>query len=180
MKLQSKIPNSLSIARIFASLVLLLLKPFTCLFFSIYIFCGISDIADGYLARKWKTNSSVGATLDSIADFIFTIIYFLLFIPLLKWEKWMIAWLIGIIVIRAFSLWIGYVKFHKLAFLHTYTNKITGVFMFLFPVFLYTSNGIISIAIVCAIASIASIEELLIIIKTKTLHKDCKGLFLNE
>jgi CDP-diacylglycerol--glycerol-3-phosphate 3-phosphatidyltransferase len=92
---------------------------------------------------------------------------------------WMIVWLVGIVGVRAFSLWIGYLKFHRLAFLHTYTNKITGVFMFLFPLLLYTSNAMISVTIVSMVASIASMEELLIIIKAKTLQKDCKGLFLN-
>ena len=37
----------------------------------IYGFCGISDIADGWLARKLKCVTKTGALLDSLADICF-------------------------------------------------------------------------------------------------------------
>ena len=40
-------------------------------FWLIYGFCGISDIADGWLARKLKCVTKTGALLDSVADICF-------------------------------------------------------------------------------------------------------------
>jgi cardiolipin synthase (CMP-forming) len=36
--------------------------------FSIYVFAAITDFFDGYLARKWQQQSSLGVMLDPIAD----------------------------------------------------------------------------------------------------------------
>lgn len=40
-------------------------RPLSCLLFSI---AGITDWLDGYLARRWKTESRFGAFLDPVAD----------------------------------------------------------------------------------------------------------------
>ena len=40
-------------------------------FWLIYGFCGISDIADGWLARKLNCVTKTGALLDSVADICF-------------------------------------------------------------------------------------------------------------
>ena len=40
-------------------------------FWVLYIVCGISDMADGWLARKLKCVTKTGALLDSLADICF-------------------------------------------------------------------------------------------------------------
>ena len=40
-------------------------------FWIIYALCGLSDIADGWLARKLKYVTKTGALLDSVADICF-------------------------------------------------------------------------------------------------------------
>jgi CDP-diacylglycerol--glycerol-3-phosphate 3-phosphatidyltransferase len=78
------IPNVITCIRIVLSFFLFMIKPQTIGFFSIYIICGMTDICDGYLARKWKVTSKFGALLDSIADLIFVIVLLLIFIPILE------------------------------------------------------------------------------------------------
>lgn len=67
------VPNLLTLSRIVAVpiLVLLLWAPGrfeSGLAFALYVMIGITDYLDGYLARKLKTVSRLGAFLDPIAD----------------------------------------------------------------------------------------------------------------
>jgi cardiolipin synthase len=68
-----KLPNILTISRIAAIpvVVLLLLLPQPLgnwLAFSVYATACVTDFFDGYLARAWKQQSSLGKFLDPIAD----------------------------------------------------------------------------------------------------------------
>ena len=65
------LPNILSSLRIVGTVVLLLSDVSSILFGVLYIVCGISDIADGWLARKLKCVTRTGALLDSVADICF-------------------------------------------------------------------------------------------------------------
>ncbi|HGH0401081.1 TPA: CDP-alcohol phosphatidyltransferase family protein [Clostridioides difficile] len=47
-------------------------------FWICYFWCGISDILDGLIARKLRQQSGIGAKLDSIADFILRLQFWLL------------------------------------------------------------------------------------------------------
>jgi len=87
--------NIITIGRMAMAFSLLLIKPLSILFFVIYALCGISDILDGYIARKTSTSSKPGEILDSIADLIFISITLIIFIPLLTWNPWMLYWVGG-------------------------------------------------------------------------------------
>ena len=69
------IPNILSSFRIFFSLFLIYLNPKKLLFIFIYIICGILDVLDGFIARKFN------ATLDSIPDMIMIFVILFRFVP---------------------------------------------------------------------------------------------------
>lgn len=67
------LPNKLTIGRIAIIPVLLILYPLDIQFFN--IFCAIlfaiaalTDFADGYIARRYNTESRLGAILDPLAD----------------------------------------------------------------------------------------------------------------
>ncbi|WP_195515061.1 CDP-alcohol phosphatidyltransferase family protein [Paraclostridium bifermentans] len=64
------VPNLITASRILGAFLLFLTEPFSKLFLIIYIACGISDVFDGYIARKFKTESKTGRALDSIADMV--------------------------------------------------------------------------------------------------------------
>ena len=66
-----QLPNIITLLRIAGSLGLLLSDVTNVLFWLVYAFCGISDIADGWLARKLKCATKTGALLDSLADICF-------------------------------------------------------------------------------------------------------------
>ncbi len=146
-------------------------------FYIVYVLCGASDILDGFLARKFNVASRLGATLDSIADFVFVVIMLILFIPIIDWDTWIIIWVILIAFVRLLSLAVGVIKFHAVAFLHTYTNKATGVILFLVPILYKFEDFQITAVIVCSIASLSALEELLIFLKSKHLNRDVHSIF---
>lgn len=171
------VPNLITALRIIFSAGLLFAKPLSTTFFIIYLVCGASDFLDGYIARKYKISNSYGATFDSIADFMFFGIMLIVLIPMLQLPYWVLWW-IGIITIaRLISLCMGFVKYHELSFLHTYANKITGVALFLFP-FVYNALGLnFAAVIICGIASLSAIEEIIITLTSEKLNKDVRYIF---
>ena len=76
MKFKHQLPNNITISRIVLSIVLLILPISGISFLMVYFLCGLSDAIDGYLARRWKICSEMGAKLDSIADFVFLSVVF--------------------------------------------------------------------------------------------------------
>ncbi len=153
-------------------------KPLSVVFFIIYLLGGITDVLDGYIARKIDSASSFGATLDSIADFIFFGIMLIIFIPILQCPWWILCWICIIASIRLASLGVGFAKYHELSFLHTYANKATGAALFLFP-FIYKIFGLNATAVfICGIATLSAVEELIITLISKELKKDTRCIFV--
>jgi CDP-diacylglycerol--glycerol-3-phosphate 3-phosphatidyltransferase len=147
-------------------------------YWGLYALCGISDILDGIIARKISAVSALGSALDSIADVVLFACILWTLLPTLSITLWMMCWIISIATIRVTSLITHFLRLGKAAFLHTYSNKITGVAIFLFP-FLYAAFGLNpAMIMVCAIATISAIEELVIAITSKKLQRDIKGIFI--
>lgn len=171
------LPNSITASRIVFSAALLLIKPLSFWFFTAYLLCVVSDILDGYIARKTKSSSQFGATLDSIADAVFIGVLLIIFIPMLRWPLWILFWIGSIALVRFISLAVGFVKYHAFAFLHTYANKLTGGLLFCFP-FLYGIAGLVPTAfLICGAATLSAIEELAINLASKELSRDIRSIF---
>ncbi|ADL50848.1 CDP-alcohol phosphatidyltransferase family protein [Clostridium cellulovorans] len=171
------IPNTLSILRILISIILLFLKPTTTLFLLVYSVCGFTDIMDGYIARRTNSASNFGSKLDSLADIVFMGAVIVVFLPILLIPIKLLMWIIVIAFVRIASLLVVYFKYHAFAILHTYANKATGLSLFCFP-YLYMAVDINILGfIICTIASVAAIEELVINITSKELSRDIKGVF---
>ena len=69
--MKKQIPNIITAARIALSAALIFTENFSALFYVLYFVCGMSDMADGFLAKKLDAESPFGSKLDSLADFIF-------------------------------------------------------------------------------------------------------------
>lgn len=169
--------NLITISRIVGSFILLFLKPLSSIFLAVYLYCGFSDMIDGYVARLTESSSKFGALLDSISDFIFITVMVPICITAFSWRWWMIGWVCIIAIIRFLSLGLGLMKYHSLAFLHTHLNKATGFLMFCFPFYYDLLGFTVTAVILCCIGSISSIEELMITIKSKELYRDIRGYF---
>jgi CDP-diacylglycerol--glycerol-3-phosphate 3-phosphatidyltransferase len=158
---------------------MLFTEPLSLEFYFLYTFSGITDMVDGTVARKMNSESKTGAVLDSLADLIFLLVAFIKLFPLLShaFPPWIISAVILIAFIRLSAYAIGALKFHKFIALHTIANKITGVALFCVPyIFLRIDINLVSI-ILCIIAGISSIEELLIDMKSRHHNPDIKSIF---
>ena len=91
------IPDLLSMSRIVLCLPLLIVDAMTIPFWVIYLIAGLTDILDGFLARRWGVESKFGARLDSLADFVFVIAAGYKLFPYLKLPAtlWMMIGLIS-------------------------------------------------------------------------------------
>lgn len=165
--------NYLTILRICLSITLVFVKPLGIPFFMIYFACGISDVLDGFIARKTNTASKFGARLDSIADFIMVTVLIILLYPIVDLSSDIVFWIVVIAVIRIVSICIAYIKHKTLAMLHTYANKLTGLLLFTFPFFI---NSQILLYIICIVATVSASEELLIQLSSKKLDMNRKSI----
>jgi len=172
-----KIPNILCILRIILSFSFLLIRPFSGLFLAVYLICGFTDMIDGYIARKANAVSTLGAALDSAADAVFIGILMIVLLPVMKIPQWIWIYIAMIATVRIVSVLIAYCKYRKIAMLHTYANKVTGLILFTVPVlYSYIDMSILG-GIVCSIALLSAAEEMLIQIRSKELNRDTKGIF---
>jgi len=172
-----KIPNILCILRIVLSLSFLLLRPFSGLFLAVYLFCGFTDMIDGYIARKANAVSTLGAALDSAADTVFIGILMIVLLPVMKIPQWIWIYIAVIAAVRIASVLIAYIKYRKIAMLHTYSNKATGLILFTVPIlYSYIDMSLLG-GIVCSVALLSAAEEMLLQIRSKELNRDAKGIF---
>ncbi|MEG2369383.1 MAG: CDP-alcohol phosphatidyltransferase family protein [Gordonibacter sp.] len=174
------IVNTLSAVRIIGAVGLVFLQPLSPLFFVIYALCGISDVLDGWLARKAGVTSDFGAALDSFADMIFIAAILVALWPVMNISFGLQCWIVGIAAIKVLSLVVGYVRFHTYAALHTYASKAAGLSLFVLPVFFVFAGPFLVTFVICVIATFAALEELFLTAVRKTLDRNTKGCLSPE
>lgn len=172
------IPNYLSFTRIIFSLILIFVKPLSVTFYTIYIICGLSDIMDGFIARRIGITSKFGARLDSLADLIMVGILVMILYPIVKLTDEILIWIIFIAIIRVTSIVVALKKYRTFAIIHTYGNKVTGIVLFISVTLLPYINTIVLMYIISVVASISSIEELIIQLTSNELELNKRSIFL--
>lgn len=105
MRKNAIIPSAISSIRV-ATLPLLFhlfynSSSFFCLL--LFLFLGATDLIDGYVARKLKVNSDIGAFFDSTVDFILIIFMFLLFVDTGLYPIWLSGLIIFVFAQFVFS-----------------------------------------------------------------------------
>lgn len=163
MKIKKNLPNIITALRIIGTGCLLFIKPLSHWFYIVYILTGITDVMDGFVARKTGCTSEFGARLDSVADiFFYTVLLIRLLPEMIRiLPLWIWIFVAVILVIRAAAYVTAFIKYHRFASLHTYMNKLTGTSIFVFP-FSMAFPIATGVAIgVCCVAVWASLEELL-------------------
>jgi CDP-diacylglycerol--glycerol-3-phosphate 3-phosphatidyltransferase len=177
-----RIPDLLSMSRIVLCLPLLLVDAMTVPFWVLYLIAGLTDMLDGFLARRWGVESKFGARLDSLADFVFVLVVGYKLFPWLKLPAslWMMIGFIALVkILNAIS---SYVIKHKIEcleqreppnlfgwpsrdrqrhsqFLHTKANKLTGFLLFVGMMTVGQSYFIPVAWVIACIALFAAIQE---------------------
>ena len=175
------VPNSLSLYRILAF-------PFVFyfiwlgnkqVFITLLVINLITDILDGFIARRFKQMTAFGAKLDSIAD-IGT--YILAFGGLIQFE-WVVvqdhAFSLSIFFILYIAGFIiGFIRFGRVVGLHIYIFKITGYLQgaFIFVLFIYGYIGWFYYLMI-GLGIWANIEDIIILLLLKEPRSNVKGLY---
>ena len=151
------LPNIISILRIAGSFSLLFCDIAGLSFWVIYALCGISDMVDGWLARKLHTETKAGAVLDSVSDIIFVACCAIRLLPVLEIPMWLWIWAGSIVTIKILNQISALVVCKRFCFPHTLANKLTGLLLFLAVPAVFCS--VIPVSTVAAIATFAAVQE---------------------
>ena len=126
MKLKN-IPNILSVVRIFLVFVFVfcyfvLRQPYVAL--AVFLFAGLTDVVDGYLARRNNWITKLGKILDPCADKLmqFTVLVCLLIDKVIPW------WFVALFFVKdTFSLLAGFIviKRRDVAVVSKWYGKLT-------------------------------------------------------
>ena len=149
--------NAITIFRMAASIVLLLCPVFSPAFYAFYIMAGVSDMLDGFVARKTNSSSRFGARLDTIADFVFVVVCLIKLLPILSIPAWLYVWIGIIAFIKAVNIVSGFVVQKRFVAVHSVMNKATGALLFLLTLKIPVLPLKYSAIVVCALATVAAI-----------------------
>ncbi|MBR3066206.1 MAG: serine hydrolase, partial [Prevotella sp.] len=151
------LPNILSSLRIVGAVALLLSNVSSITFWVLYMVCGLSDIADGWLARKLKCVTRTGALLDSMADICFVACCAWKILPILELPQWLWLWAGVVVAIKVVNQISALVMYGRCCFPHTVANKVTGFLLFIAVPMTFWS--VIPLVIVATVATFAAIHE---------------------
>ena len=158
------LPNLLSCLRIAGSVLLLLLPAMQPAFYAVYAACGLSDMLDGFLARRLGVASRLGSILDSAADLLFLCVSALKIVPQYRFPFWVRVAVCGILFVRLCTLFIVFAKSRRLTLpLHTNANRLTGLLLYLFAPILNSCMGSCLLIVLCCVAAFAAVQELTIV-----------------
>lgn len=150
-------------------------------FVVLYIIAGITDAADGYIARKYDCCSDLGADLDSYAD----ILYYLgsaVFIYVFAQEVLMnsIWFLLFTLIMFVLEIVISWMKFKKPLFLHTLLSKFSGFMVFL-TVIVLTFNPLQWLLVTTILLyGISFIENIIVFFVHGEVSPNFKGLLFER
>ena len=156
---EGNLANTITLFRIAVSIVLRFCPVFSPAFSALYIAAGLSDMLDGFVARKTDTVSKLGARLDTMADFVFVVVCLIKLLPILSIPVWLYDWIGIIALIKVVNIISGFAVQKKLVAVHSVMNKAAGALLFLLPLTIPVLSLKYSAIVVCAVVTFAAIQE---------------------
>lgn len=178
LEMKRYIPNILSIIRILLCPALLLITENNLMLITLIIGIGLTDILDGYFARKFNCQSQFGSQLDSLGDMLF---FIMLLAYVIVYKRYVLIenkkLLMCVVVVKCIPLIIGMIKYKKLVFIHTILNKLSGIMVVIGVITIITFEIHIIMIYVLFFILLAGIEEILIEILVKNPDENRKSVF---
>ena len=151
--------NLITYIRILCSAALAYLPVLSSSFYAVYLLAGVSDMLDDFVARRTNTASSLGARLDTLADFAFAAVCLFRLLPLFALPRWLCIWIALIAVVKLVNVISGWIMHRRFVSEHTRLNKLTELLLFVLPLLLPIVDLRFAAGIVCAAATIAALQE---------------------
>lgn len=175
----STIPNIITLTRIGSLPILYLLfflDHFT-VFAILYSLFGLTDMVDGYLARKLNLVTKTGQFLDSLADILFNVsTAFFLFTRLHELRAQYQTLLAIMIVLGIIYLVTSIVKFSKVNFIHTTLFRIAAVSIYICFLVSFFTMPVRLTQITIILLSVSLIESIIIYIIFGEVDPDVRTL----
>lgn len=190
--LKRNLANIISAIRIIAGACLYLFSDITGGFIAIYIVCGITDLLDGPVARKFNSTSAVGAALDTVGDAVTYMALAKILLVKRMIPIWIVYWMLGVLGLHIIAGLVSFKKTKKFYVVHSLFGKILGgsIFVLPFAMWIVSKTGLeyiqtvhILLAIIAGFSTIAGIESLAIqskILDPQTQIKTIYGLIKNN
>lgn len=176
---KKNLANLITMLRIIGTVALVFCENYTAAFFVVFTLCGLTDILDGYVARKTNSMSELGAKLDSVADLLFYSVLGVKILPdlirILPLWMWFIVG--GILLTRIICYIITAMRFKCFAAMHTYMNKLTGFACFTIPYSIVAGIFAEYSILISIVAVTSTLEELVMTILMKTKYEPKKTIF---
>lgn len=173
------LPNLMTALRIVGTVVMACIPPLSAAFYIVYTVCGITDVLDGWFARKFDAGSEFGAKLDSVADLLFYAVMLTRLMPVL-WKLLPVGFWCGVgavLLLRLISYGVAAVKYRRFASQHTWLNKLTGAGVFGVPYVLELSAAVWYCCTVCVVSALGTVEELLIHLRSPGYRSEVRSIF---
>ena len=154
--------NIITSFRILCSIALLFCTALSPLFYAFYLTAGLSDIADGWVARKTKTVSEFGSKFDTVADVVFVAVCLYKLLPVMALPVWIYVWIGVVAAVKIFNVVYGFVRQKKFVAVHSLLNKATGLLLFLLPFTFPFVDVKYSDVVVCVLVTVAAVWELFV------------------
>lgn len=171
------LPNLLSCLRIALCCALPFVPVLSGLFLLLYLLCGVTDMLDGTLARRLSAQSVLGARLDSAADFLFLCAALYALWPVVRPESGVVAWVCGIAAVRVGAGVIVRIRFGAFGFVHTVANKLSGLALFIYPLFLSLTRSRWVLFCALILCSLSALEELVLSLTAARFDPDRRSVF---
>ncbi|WP_410768560.1 CDP-alcohol phosphatidyltransferase family protein [Fontibacillus sp. BL9] len=173
--------NLISISRMILVITLAFLFNHAGLFAIIYLLSGLSDVLDGFVARKTNTQSELGARLDTVADLMLVAVILGYFIFRHGTEILTFApWIILISLVRCANVAIVACKYHSFAILHTWGNKLAGLLLFIGPPLFIVSHNPAVFWPACIVGLFSSLEETAVHVSAAELNVNRRSIFMKR
>ena len=165
--MKKQIANIITGSRILFGLFLLFIPLPSVWFYIFYLFCGLTDMVDGAIARKTGAVSKFGARLDTVSDFVFLFVCWVKILPQVYIPIWLWVWITLIASIKILNIALVFIRKKELISMHSVLNKITGLALFLLPLTLTFVPITYSVVTICILATVAAMQEAYFIEKGK-------------
>ena len=174
------VPNLLSALRILLSPVLIATADRPPLLAALMLLAGATDAVDGIIARRFDCQTRLGARLDSVADWTFFLALGWVFCT--RYESVVrscLTELVVVLALRLAAIVVGWMRFRRLLSVHTLGNKISAVIAFVLLVRIVWCGPVSATALRIALlfAALTALEELLIIVRSRTPDPNQRSLF---
>lgn len=168
--MKKHVANIISLSRVAGAVALFFFNSLSKAFLAIYVFCGLTDLIDGPIARKLNATSPLGATLDTVGDVATYLALTKVLIIKKSVPGWILAWILSAGVVFGIATFISKHRFNKFYLPHTYLGKIFGGAVFVLPIAMQFMPGYVWMSVICSIATVHAFE--LIYVQSKNKEAD--------